>query len=633
MRNFLGSALAALLALCALPLQAADLKEPPVLAPLVADGLLPPVGVRLPAEPLVTDLAAMGRKTGRYGGQLRTIFSREKDVRLMNVYGYARLVGYDEKLDLKPDILSRVDVEDGRIFTLHLREGHCWSDGHPFTAEDFRYYWEDVAGNEMLSPSGIPVDMMVDGEPPVFEVIDSKTVRFSWTRSNPNFLPLLADPRPLYIYRPAHYLKPFHEKYADPEELARKVEEHRRKNWAQLHNRIGHMYNNTNPELPTLEPWVVVTEAPADRYVFRRNPYFHRVDTAGHQLPYIDEVSVTIAASGVVPIKTGTGETDLQGRGISFNDFTFLKQNEERYGFTVDLWRLGLGSVMALFPNLNTTDETWRALFRDVRVRRALSLAINREELNEVLFYGLAVPAANTVLPVSPLFDEKFQKAWTDFDLARANALLDEVGLTDRDDRGLRMLPDGRPMEITVETAGERPEQVDALQLIKDSWLDIGVKIHIRNSPRETFRNRIFSGQTLISVWPGLDNAVPTADQSPSELAPTSQQHLQWPKWGQHVETKGEAGEPVDMPEARRLVELESAWGRAKSAAERRLIWTEMLDIYTDQVFSIGTICCTVHPVVHKAGLENVPAEALWAWAPTAQFGMYRPDTFFWSEP
>ncbi|MEQ9326242.1 MAG: ABC transporter substrate-binding protein [Rhodospirillales bacterium] len=615
------------------PAPAYDMKEPPVLAPLVAEGRLPPVAQRIPANPLITDLEAAGRKTGRYGGQLRTIFSQEKDVRLMNVYGYARLVGYDEKLELKPDILAAVDVEDGRIFTLHLRKGHRWSDGEYFTAEDFRYFWEDVAGNELLSPSGVPVEMMVGGKPPRFEVIDDWTVRYSWEQANPNFLPMLADPRPLYIYRPAHYLKPFHENYADHAELARKVEEHRRKNWAQLHNRIGHMYNNTNPDLPTLEPWVIVTEAPADRYLFRRNPFFHRIDTAGHQLPYIDEVSATIAAGGVVPIKTGTGESDLQGRGITFNDFTFLKQNEEHYGFTVDLWRLGLGSVMALYPNLNTRDETWRAVFRDVRVRRALSLAINREELNEVLFYGLAMPAANTVLPSSPLFDRRYQQAWTAFDLDRANALLDEAGLAGRDDRGIRLLPDGRAMEITVETAGESPQQIDALQLIKDTWLDIGVKIHIRNSPRESFRNRIFAGQTLISVWPGLDNAVPTADQAPAEIAPTSQQQLQWPKWGQHIETKGEAGEPVDMPEALRLVELEKAWALAKSTAERRGIWAEMLQIYADQVFSIGTICCTVHPVVHRNGLMNVPAEGLWAWAPTAQFGMYRPDTFFWAKP
>ena len=121
----------ATLAGCLAPAQAYDMKEPPVLAPLVAEGKLPTVAQRIPENPLVTDLEAAGRKTGRYGGQLRTIFSQEKDVRLMNVYGYARLVGYDEKLELKPDILAAFDVEEDRIFTLHLRKAIAGPTANP----------------------------------------------------------------------------------------------------------------------------------------------------------------------------------------------------------------------------------------------------------------------------------------------------------------------------------------------------------------------------------------------------------------------------------------------------------------------------------------------------------------------
>ena len=147
-----------------------------------------------------------------------------QDTRLLVVYGYARLVGYDRDLNLVPDILSAVEVEDGRVFTLRLREGHRWSDGAPFTTEDFRYFWEDVANNEQLSPFGPPWELLVEGEPPVVEIIDPLTVRYSWSSPNPYFLPALAGARPLFIYRPAHYLRQFHEKYADPAELARKVE-------------------------------------------------------------------------------------------------------------------------------------------------------------------------------------------------------------------------------------------------------------------------------------------------------------------------------------------------------------------------------------------------------------------------
>ena len=66
------------------------------------------------------------------------------------------------------------------------------------------------------------------------------------------------------------------------------------------------------------------------------------------------------------------------------------------------LWRTGPGSQLALYPNLNVNDPVWRRLLRDVRFRRALSLAINRHEINEVLYFGLAIEGQNTVLPQEP---------------------------------------------------------------------------------------------------------------------------------------------------------------------------------------------------------------------------------------
>ena len=188
------------------------------------------------------------------------------------VFGYARLVGYDAELHLVPDILEDVEVEDGRVFTMRLRAGHRWSDGAPFTSEDFRYWWEDVASNEQLSPIGPPVELRVDGEWPQVEVLDERTVRYSWSKPNPFFLPALAGARPMFIYAPAHYLKQFHERYADPDELARLIEADRARDWAQLHGRRDRMYRFDNPHLPTLQPWVLQNGPPASRFVAERNP-------------------------------------------------------------------------------------------------------------------------------------------------------------------------------------------------------------------------------------------------------------------------------------------------------------------------------------------------------------------------
>src|SRR5690606_4506399 len=123
-----------------------------------------------------------------------------------------------------------------------------------------------------------------------------------------------------------------------------------------------------------------------------------------------------------------TGEADLQARYIRFDDYTFLKSAEKRGGFNVELWGRGEGSRMALLPNLNAEDPVWRKLWRDVRVRRALSLAIDRREINQAIFYGLGRESANTMLPQSPLHRLEYQTAWTRFDLDEANKLLDEAG-------------------------------------------------------------------------------------------------------------------------------------------------------------------------------------------------------------
>jgi peptide/nickel transport system substrate-binding protein len=605
--------------------------EPPTLAERVTAGELPPAAERLPKNPFVVPLGE-GRQLGAHGGEMRTLVTRSKDTRLLNVYGYARLVGYDESLELVPDILEKVEAEDGRIFTLHLRKGHRWSDGHPFTTEDFRYYWEDVAQNEKLAPSGPPITLRVDDQPAEVEFIDEVTVRYSWAKPNPFFLPALAGARPLFLYRPAHYLKQFHAAYRDEAEIDAEAAERGFRNWAEFHNRLDNLYRSDNPDLPTLQPWTNSVAPPSTRFVGKRNPYFHRVDEEGKQLPYLDRVILNVVAGALVPAKSGAGESDLQARGIAFMDYTFLKENEQRSGYNVRLWRTVRGSQLALYPNLNASDEAWRALMRDVRFRRALSLAIDREEINAVIYFGLAVEGNNAVLEDSPLYDADRFTAWAEYDPDLAEELLDEIGLTEFNNDGIRLMPNGKPLEIIVETAGENTEEVDVLELIHDTWEDVGVKLFTKPSQREVLRNRIFSGEAVMAVWFGYENGVPTADMSPEEFVPVRQHSYHWSKWGQYVETGGTAGEPADIAEAQRLLELNDAWIAAASKAERREIWEEILDVHAEQVFTIGLVAQVPQPVLVSEGLMNVPAEAMFNWNPGAQFGLYRPDTFFWSK-
>ncbi len=619
-----------LLAATALPHRAfAGPLEPAFFADAVAAGDLPDMATRLPKNPRVINLAAMGRQVGTHGGKIRMLIGGQRDVRLVPVNSYARLVGYDAALALHPDVAESYTVEDGRIFTFTLREGHRWSDGSPFTAEDFRYAWDDVITNLDLNKGGPSQDLRSGDEVCAFEILDTLTVRYTFAAPAPDFLPRLAAPLPLILALPGAYLRQFNARYADEAALAPLIEEFRVDDWQALHTKMSRQNRPENPDLPTLEAWRPRTAPPAEQFTFERNAFFHRVDETGQQLPYVDELELNVSSTEIITAKTATGESDLQLAGIGFPDYTLLKSAEKTYPLKVSLWKRTQGSAVSLMPNLNYLDPVWRALFHDVRVRRALSLAINRAEINKVIFYGLGREAADTVLPESSLYRPEYASAYADFDPEQANALLDEAGLATRDIYGTRLLPDGRAAGIIVESAGESSLETDVLELITDHFRDVGIPLYIRTSQRDIFRSRALGGAVMMSVWQGLDNGIPTADMSPEDLAPTSDAQLQWPVWGTYYSSGESAGEAPDMPEAQQLVDLLKQWRSTITTEDRAAIWHQMLALRAEQVFAIGTVNGGLQPIVRAANLRNLPEEGLFGFVPTSYLGAYLPDTLW----
>lgn len=611
-------------------LHAAPLQESAFLQDEVTRNEMPAVQDRVPADPLIVDLEAKGRSFGTQGGTLRTMITRSKDIRQMVVYGYARLVGYDEDYKIQPDILRDIEVVDDRRFTLHLREGHRWSDGAPFTSDDFRYWWEHIANNVELSPNGAPDVMRAGGTVGTMTFPDPLTVVIEWQQPNPRFLQILAGARPPFIYRPAAYLKQYHIDFAETEALAAAVQKKRVRSWAALHNKIDNMYKFNNPQLPTLQPWMSATAGKSSRQLFVRNPYFHRVDARGVQLPYIDVVEMTVVGSGLVAAKANAGEADLQARGLGFRDVSILKKGEsDGSPYRTYLWANGAASQIAIYPNLNFADPVWRDVMRDVRFRRALSMGIDRRMINRALYFGLAKEGGMTALARSPFFDAANLTAWSLFDLQAANDLLDDMGLDQRNKAGLRLLPDGRPMEFVIETAGERQEVGNAMAIITDTWRDMGIKLILRPLDRDILRNRVYAGVSMAAVWFGWDNGLPQTFTPPEYLAPMHQEFFAWPKWGQYMQTHGTAGEDIDMPMAKRLIDLWHAWEKTTVKSERAAIWREMLAIHADQQYAIGILAEAPQPVVVADSLRNVPEFGKWAWEPGAHFGIHRMDEFY----
>ena len=584
-----------------------------------------------PDNPRIVDFDALNKSIGKKGGAIEMLMAKPKDIRNMIIYSGARLITYDKEFNLKADILENIESKQNKEFILKIRKNHKWSDGMPFSSQDFKYWWEDVAQNEWITKGGVPQAMLVDGEKPEFEIVDELTVKYSWKQPNPLFLTALAGARPMYIYQPAHYMRQFHQKYADENTLKEIVEKEDVQDWGRLHVRKGRQYRPENPEMPSLQPWVNTTQLPSERIRFKRNEYFHRVDPQGQQLPYIDEVIINIVSKSIIPAKTGTGESHLQGRYLRFDNYAFLKKGEEEGGYKVYLWPSGRGSEITLLPNLNAVDPEWKKAMRDVRVRRAISMAIDREEINEAIFFGLAQETGNSVLEDSPLYKDEYAYAWTDFEPDQANKLLDEAGYAKKDD-GFRYLPDGRKMEIIVETAGESSQETDVLQLVTDHMKNIGIALFVKPGQRDILRQRVGAGEVIMSTWEGLNRGLATPDMNPEELVPVSSVQGQWPIWGKHYETKGEGGEKPEGKEVEELVELYKGWRQAPNRNTQKEIWHKMLKIFTDQVYTIGIVSGGLQPVVVNENIRNLPKDGVWAFEPTHYFGYYLPDTLYFDE-
>ncbi len=608
---------------------ASTYQETPSLMADVAAGSLPPVEKRLPAAPLVVDMKAEGKLSGKPGGTLRMLIGQGGDARSLVPFEYSRLIVYDQRYRLVADILASFDVQDGRIFTFHLRPGHRWSDGTPFTSEDFRYFWEDIATNPALTPDGLPPALIVNGTPPKVDVVDETTIRYSWAWPNQAFLPALAGAAPLIIFRPAHYLKQFNPKYSSAKVISRLLADAKVDDWVDLHRLRDDPLFLSNPDMPTLAPWISLSRPGSEAFVAVRNPYYHRVDKDGRQLPYLDRIMLIPQLRSETLSTVISGKSDLQAIGLSLADLPALRDAAGKGTIKLDLWPSGRGSQLALYPNLNAADPVWQKLMRDLRFRRAISLAIDRTAINQQVYAGMAKPRANTLLPDSPLFDPDAQRVWSEYDLARAQELLDEIGLKLDNKYKIRRLPDGRLLSLLVATQGTDPSEVAILRLIQESWRKIGIELMIGAPLPSQFHVRIADGRTVMSIAEGLADGLATPQMNPFELAPSSELQLQWPRWGLYEQSRGAKGEAIDSPAALKLVDLWKTWRDSPKDADKAAAWHQMVKIHADQVFTIGLVGEVPQPVAVNPRLRNIPERDFYNWEPGAYFGLYRPDSFW----
>ncbi len=488
----------------------------------------------------------------------------------MSINGYSRLVGYDEKLQLVPDILDKYTIEDGRIFTLTLRKGHKWSDGQPVTTEDFRYAYENVMLNEDLNPGGLPNELMPGGKPPKFTVIDDLTVQFAFEDSEPE-LPAVAGGAAA-AGDPAAGALP----QAVPQEIPGQAEARGAGQGRQVQELEADAYPARPPE-PAGESRAADARSVGQHHRARRPssssscaiPISTGSTRPASSCPMSTSSSSTPARPSSSPPRPAPAKA-ISSRAIS-SSRTTPSSRRPRSGRTSMCccgsgrrargWRCSPTSTTRTRPGESSsttpgsaalcrspstgTRSTWRSI--SASAGRAPTRSCRRARCSR-----------NPMRRRGPVTIRR-----------RPTGCSTSWGSTSATPTGSGCCPTAAVAELVVETSGEARSELDVLELVRDHWKDIGIKLFPRSTQRDVFRSRAIAGQVMVAVWSGIDNGVPTADMEPSELAPTSEAQLQWPLWGINFMTQGAKGEAPDIPEVKELLRLLEEWRRTVDSAPR----------------------------------------------------------------
>ena len=493
-----------------------EFAEAPMLAEMVAAGELPPLEERLPAASELLVIEPV-HEIGKYGGTWHRGFTGPADRQNGDrVAGGDRLLFWDAENfpEVVPNVAKGWEVsEDGTQITLFLREGMKWSDGEPFTSADYMFWYEHVYQNKDLVPVTSPFFNIAEGA--TLEAPDDYTLVFTFPFANSLFLEVLGSSVDVYgglaVFgyqgtggvSPAHYMQQFHPDFVDQAELDALVAQEGFDNWVNLFK-----FKNgwqANADLPVITPWRTVNPITTDTWVLERNPYYYGVDTAGNQLPYIDTISMSLAEDlEVLNLRAIAGDYDYQARHVSLANLPALLENAEAGGYTVSLDPAQHGADGAFqFNQSYEADEEVGKWISNADFRRALSLAVDRDAINEVVFLGIGTPGSAVVAETSPFNPgPEYRDLWSTYDPDQANALLDSIGLTEKDADGFRLRTDnGERLVLDLPAIPAFIQFTQLAELVAADWADVGIFANVVESERGLVENRRQANELPIFLW------------------------------------------------------------------------------------------------------------------------------------
>ena len=606
----------------------ATYNEAPMLQELVAAGELPPVEQRLPEEVLVVEPFS---DIGKYGGTLRLGDMTTVAVDAGGLRRRGLFWSYMNGSESVPNMATGYEwSDDVKTITIFLRPGHKWSDGEPFTTEDVRFFFEDVLMNTDLTPI-IPPRWSPEGKPVKFINVNAHTFRLQYQVPYPRIFDVFQRGTfggQNFVHAPMHALAKYH--LGHNSKAAELAKEEGFENWIQLyrnHARKGWSWDE-DPEIPVLAEWAAVSVS-TELKVMQRNPYFHWVDVAGNQLPYIDRIEDVLTRDNEVHnLRIMSGDIDLAGFSTHPEDFPLLKANEAEGNYRVELARTLRGSEAALFPNLTAKDPVLRETFQDVRFRRALSLAINRDEINELVYFGKAVPRQAALLPEVSYYKEEWGTAYAQYDPDEARRLLDEMGLN-KDADGNLLRSDGGKLSAVINVAVTEGSQVKVAELVSQDWAEIGFTTVVKPTSNPVLHQLVESNESDITVF-HLDRTGESfgARGNPYWSYPgDSQFWTAWP-WTVWFKTHGEAGE--EPPESwKAWMKDWDAWFQTETGSPEYMeLAHKVYDFVSSELFVIGTVGMSPWVIVYNEDLRNTPPFATWS-SDVDFWGAYMPAQFY----
>jgi peptide/nickel transport system substrate-binding protein len=585
------------------------------------NGDLGDVAERLPAEPLVV---APYELIGTYGGTL-TGLSRGTESGTSDLLSirHVNLVRYSDDLQtIVPNVAKSWSWNDDFTeLTFQLREGHKWSDGAPFTAEDVAFWYNDVLMNPNVIEKA-PGRWLFDGKPATVEAVDPTTVKFTFPVAQPNLLNRWAiDYGQTFL--PKHFLGRYLDKYNENAADLRTAD-----GFANEAEAVNFFYGNSDwtdvpsPLMkdaekvknigvavkPTLESHILVEENTEGRKLVA-NPYFHMVDTAGNQLPYISEINEEyVPEREVVNLRIINGDVTWKQQAMQLNDFPLLKENEAKGNYTAALAPT-LGQSPFYSFNRTHKDPVLREIFSDPRFSQALSMGLNRDEINEIVYLGQGKPLQTAAAEhvTVPFLSEEDLSIFIDYDPAKANALLDEMGLAKGSD-GIRQRPDGKPLAIRIVFASQGTAS-QLHELTAGYWSDLGLQVDVREVTSDEYRAAANANDVDVMTWKNDGVSGPNISQDATDaLFPgdpfNPKGHADWATW---IETNGAQG--VEPPaDIQRLFAAAAEFTQHPLGTDKsNELGAEIMKIHLDNMIKIGVVAEIPEPYVYTNALKNVP--------------------------